>query len=275
MAGAKRKCKAEVRRVIMRRLAAIGVFAAAAFLTTAPAQAAVVQSMDIKVKVAKGDKNKKTGGATLRTTFKISDETGAKPPPLTHTTIRFPKGGKMNSKLFKKCKLANLKTKGPTKGCPKQSLIGKGTGHGDARPFIADIRGEVKLFNGESKGSNPTLLIWALPEIGPIIYSLAEFRDDPAGPYGVRMINRTPRNIIPLNPQPPMIYLSLRLGAKITKTKRVRVGRRGSRRTVKRRVTYNYLENPSKCSGSWKWRLDVEYENGEKLQPTDTVRCRK
>src|SRR5438105_4175277 len=90
------------------------------------AQASVTQSVDFTVKYNRADRHKSRGGLTLRTVLRIADATGAKPPPLTNTTLRFPKGAVVNARFFKRCSLVTLARRGPS-GCPRDSKIGSGT----------------------------------------------------------------------------------------------------------------------------------------------------
>src|SRR5688572_21399384 len=107
---------------------------AAAFVVVTVAQAAVTESVEFTVKVVKADKKKRFGGLTIRTVLRVNDDSGVKPVPLTKTTLRFPKGAKVNARFFKKCSRSALETRGPS-GCPAASKIGAGSAIGDARPI--------------------------------------------------------------------------------------------------------------------------------------------
>jgi hypothetical protein len=53
--------------------------------------------------------------------------------------------------------------------------------------------------------------------------------------------------------------VELRVGARRTVRKKVTVRRNGKRRRVTKRFTYSFLTNPRTCTGSWPYRLRVEY----------------
>jgi len=96
----------------IRLLTAFGLAAATSLLGLAVAQAAVTETVEFTIKVAKGDKQKRNGGLTVRTVFRVQDDTGIKPIPLTKTTLRFPKGAKVNAKYFK-ADVRRLRRSGP------------------------------------------------------------------------------------------------------------------------------------------------------------------
>lgn len=53
--------------------------------------------------------------------------------------------------------------------------------------------------------------------------------------------------------------VELRVGARRTVRRKVTVRRNGVRRRVTKRFTYSFLTNPRTCTGSWPYRLRVEY----------------
>jgi hypothetical protein len=53
--------------------------------------------------------------------------------------------------------------------------------------------------------------------------------------------------------------VQLRIGAKRTVKRKVTVRRNGKRRRAVKRVRYSLLTNPRTCTGSWPYRLRVEY----------------
>ena len=55
--------------------------------------------------------------------------------------------------------------------------------------------------------------------------------------------------------------VEMRVGASRVVRKRVTVRRNGQRRRVIKRVRYSFLTNPRTCTGSWPYRLRVEYPN--------------
>ena len=98
-----------------------------------------------------------------------TDDTAPAPRRLTHTTLRFPKGAVVNARFFPKCNPARLRQQGP-KGCPRRSRIGSGRAIGVAPPIVTDdVNAKVTLFNGTLQGGNPTIIIYAVPDLGPVM----------------------------------------------------------------------------------------------------------
>jgi hypothetical protein len=233
----------------MRRTLVIGLMAVGALFTLAAvALATVTQSVDFKVKVVKKDRHKSHGGLTLRTTFRVADDTGAKPPPLTNTTLRFPKGAALNAKYFKKCSVTVLQSKGPS-GCPKASLIGKGTATGDARPIIADVKAKITLFNGRSASGDPSIIVYAEPEISAPFAVQGSIKRQKSGPYGyVLSVDVPPIPTLPGQPNASVVFFDATTLDKTVKRK----GR-----------LIHYIEGPILCDGTY-FLLDgtFTYEGG-------------
>jgi len=205
-------------------------------LALAVAQAAVTESVDFTVKVVKGEKKKRTGGLTVRTVFRVQDDTGVKPIPLTKTTLRFPKGSKVNAKYFKKCSRSKLETKGPS-GCPAASKIGTGTALGDARPIIADVKTKITMFNGQPANGNPTILIYAVPDISSPLTIQAELKRPRSGPYGLILEANVPT--IPTLPNQPNASVTFFDATTLDRT----VKRKGHK--------IHYIEGPIVCDGTY------------------------
>lgn len=251
----------------MRKTLVIGLLAVAVPLTgAAGAQATVTQSVDFTVKAVKKDRNKTRGGLTLRTTLRIADDTGAKPPPVTNTTLRFPKGAALNARYFKRCSVSTLQSKGPS-GCPTASVIGKGTATGDARPIIAEVKAKVTLFNGQPVSGNPTIVIYAQPEISAPIVIQGEIKRQRSGRYGyVLSVDIPPIPTLPGQPNASVVFFD---ATTLDKTVR-RKGRR-----------IHYIEGPILCDGTF-FLLDgaFTYEGGitntvyERFTLTGGPRCR-
>jgi hypothetical protein len=234
----------------MRKMLVIGLLAVAPLLTGAlDALATVTQTVDFTVKVAKKDRHKSHGGLTLRTAFKISDSTGAKPPPVTNTTLRFPKGAGVNAKYFKKCSASALQSKGPS-GCSKASIIGKGTASADARPIIAAVNAKITLYNGQPVGGNPSIIVYAQPEISAPIVIQGALKPQPKGsPYGyVLSVDVPPIPTLPGQPNASVVSFDATTLDKTVKRK----GR-----------LIHYIEGPILCTGTY-FLLDgaFTYEGG-------------
>ena len=220
----------------IRLLAAFGLAAATSLAGLAVAQAAVTETVEFTIKVAKGDKQKRNGGLTVRTVFRVQDDTGIKPIPLTKTTLRFPKGAKINAKYFKKCSRTTLETKGPS-GCPAASKIGSGSALGDARPIISDVKTKITMFNGQPANGNSTILIYAVPDISSPLTIQAELKRQRSGPYGYVLEADVPT--IPTLPNQPNASVTFFDATTLDRT----VKRKGRK--------IHYIEGPIVCDGTY------------------------
>jgi hypothetical protein len=220
----------------MRSLLVLAAFALVAFCSGGVAQAALVQSVDFAAKVVRADKNKKRGGLTLRTTLRISDDSGAKPPPLTRTVLRFPKGAVLNARYFKQCSRSALESRGAS-ACPASSKIGAGTARGDARPIVGNVDAKITLFNGKPVSGNPTILIYAVPDISSPITIQGVLEYQRSGRYGyVLDVNIPPIPTLPGQPNASVVFFD---ATTLDRT----VRRRGRR--------IHYIEGPVVCNGTF------------------------
>jgi hypothetical protein len=224
--------------------------AAAIVVGTTIARAAVSETVDFTIKVAKADKKKRFGGLTVRTRFTVTDDTGVKPVPLTKTTLRFPKGAKVNAKYFKKCSRSALESKGPA-GCPSASKIGSGSAIGDAKPIIADVKTKITMFNGRPVNGNPTILIYAVPDISSPLTIQAELKRQRSGNYGYVLEADVPTiPTLPGQPNASVVFFDATTLDKTVKRKRRKL---------------HYIEGPIVCNGTY-LLLDgtFDYEDGTK-----------
>ncbi len=180
-----------------------------------------------------------------------------KASPVFKTVVHLPKGTKLGYRHFRTCNPAKLEAKG-VKGCSKKSRIGKGTLTADGRPVVeTPVQGSVTAFNGTHR----RYLLYVIPELSSPIVLVGKLS-------GTKLTIPVPAvPTLPGQPNATLTRFQVKTGGKVRKTVR-RHGR-------KRRVTYQYLSNPRRCKGHWKWKFDFTYENGEHLSPTDSVRCRK
>jgi hypothetical protein len=220
----------------VRLLIALAIATGTVLLGLAVAQAAVTESVDFTVKVVKGEKKKRSGGLTVRTVFRVQDDSGVKPIPLTKTTLRFPKGSKVNAKYFKKCSRATLETKGPS-GCPAASKVGTGTALGDARPIISDVKTKITMYNGQPVNGNPTILIYAVPDISSPLTIQAELKRQRSGPYGLVLEADVPT--IPTLPGQPNASVTFFDATTLDRT----IKRKGRK--------IHYIEGPIVCDGTY------------------------
>jgi hypothetical protein len=202
------------------------------------AQATPTESLDFTIKLSHVDRKKGTAALTLRTAFKITDTGGGRPPALTNTTLRFPKGAAVNARYFKRCNPDRLTAKGVS-GCPSASIIGKGKAQGDARPIVNDpIDAKITMFNGQPRNGNPTIIIYAVPEISSPITIVGELKRQPkSSNYGYVLSVDVPP--IPTLPGQPNASVSFFDATTLDKT----VRRRGR--------TIHYIQGPVICNGTF------------------------
>jgi hypothetical protein len=219
--------------------------AALALLIVAPvARAVTTQTVEFKAKYSKRDRNKARGGISLRTIINISDPGAPAPLQLSHTTLRFPKGAVVNARYFPKCKLDSLRQKGP-RACPKGSKLGSGRSRGAAPPIIASVDAKVTLYNGEPAGRSPTVIIYAVPDIGPILTIPGVMKaGGPSSNYGyVLDVDVPPIKTLPSAPDASVTFFDATV----------------LDRTVRRRGrTIHYIDAPVQCNGTF-FLLDGEF----------------
>jgi hypothetical protein len=222
----------------MRKTLATVVAGTLGLTGIATAQAAPTETLDFGVKVVRADRKKRFGALTVRTAFRITDTSGSRPPALTNTTLRFPKGAVINARYFKRCSPNRLTTSG-VKGCPSASIIGKGKAQGDARPIVNDpIDAKITMFNGQPRNGNPTIVIYAVPEISSPIVIVGEFKRQPRGSnYGYVLSVDVPP--IPTLPGQPNASVSFFDATTLDKTVR-RKGRK-----------IHYIQGPIVCDGTF------------------------
>jgi hypothetical protein len=221
-----------VRRIL---LTSAGALVAASMIAPA-APAVTTQEISFHGKYAKRDRNKTRGGLSLRTTFSITDPGAPAPLQLERTVLRFPKGATLNGRFFPKCTVAILQTKGP-RGCPGGSRIGGGRARGAAPPIVDSVAAKVTLFNGPAVGRNPSLIIYSLPDLGPVLIQSGTLRSDRSGRYGyVLSIDIPPIKTLPSAPDASVTFFDATVN-------NISVRRRGRR--------INYIDSPVLCNGTF------------------------
>jgi hypothetical protein len=235
----------------MRRALIVCAPALVAALVLVPAAAAVTtQSLEFHGKYSKRDRHKVRGGLSLRTTFSITDPSAPAPLQLSRTLLRFPKGAVVNGRYFPKCRLAVLQSKGP-RGCPKGSKLGGGTARGAAPPIVASVNAKVTLFNGPTVGGNPQLIIYSLPDLGPVLVMSGVLKPDRGGNYGYQLsVDVPPIKTLPSAPDASVTFFDA--------TVRDATVRRKHR-------TIHYIDSPVLCDGTY-FLLDgaFTYANGQR-----------
>jgi hypothetical protein len=220
----------------------------AALAVPAPAPAVTTQSVEFQVRYSGGARHKDRAGTSLRTILRISDPAAIAPLRLTRTVLRFPKGSVTNGRFFPKCNPAALQARGPS-ACPKGSLLGKGIGRGSAPPFVNVVNAKVSLYNGTLSGGNQRILIYSVPDIGPVLVFTGVLRKVKGPRYGYELDTPIPR--IPTLPNQPDAAVTF-FDATV---RDLTVRRRGR--------TIHYIDSPVVCSGTF-FMLDgaFSYQGG-------------
>jgi hypothetical protein len=233
-----------------------------AAVATPAASAVTTQDVSFHGRYAKRDRHKARAGLALRTRFTITDPSAPAPLQLDRTTLRFPRGAVVNGRYFPKCKFTALQRRGP-RGCPKRSKLGGGTAKGAAPPIVDSVAAKVTLFNGVPVGRDPTLLIYVLPDLGPVI-ALEGVLKRGSGRYGyVLTVDVPPIKTLPSAPDASTTFFD-------TTVRNLHI-RRGKR---------SYIDSPVLCNGTY-FLLDgtFTYRGGitntvlEKFTLTGGPRC--
>ena len=221
----------------MRRILLTLAGALVAASTIAPqAPAVTTQEIAFHGKFAKRDRNKVRGGLSLRTTFTITDPAAPAPLQLERTLLRFPKGARVNGRFFPKCTVAILQRRGP-RGCPRGSRLGGGRARGAAPPIVDSVAAKVTLFNGPAVGGNSSLIIYSLPDLGPVLIQSGVLRPDRRGRYGyVLSVDIPPIKTLPSAPDASVTFFDATVNNRS-------VRRRGRR--------INYIDSPVLCNGTF------------------------
>jgi hypothetical protein len=186
--------------------------------------------------------NKANKPAALAVDIKSSDPAAEQPPIMNRIVIKFDKGGKFDSKRFKRCKLASLQAKGP-KGCPSASKIGTGAGIGMAKPVVTD---PVNVF----------------PDLGPTFVSVGKI-SKPGGRYTLDF-NIPPIKTLPSAPDASVVSVK-------TKTPIKKV----TKRSGKRKKKYYLIVAPKTCKGTWKGTGTFYFTTGQTLTVPFSQKCKK
>lgn len=264
----------------------IGMAIVLALALASVAYAVIVQEGDITIKPNKTSTKKKLVNAKLRVQFNMHDDTGVKPPALKKVTIRLNKDGKYNGRYLKhKCQLPKLFVEGPNRSC-KKAIIGRGTADADARPFLESVFATVFVFHADftkcdlahqkvdgqvpcrtksksaSNRNRDLIIVYAIPDIGPVVYTLGTVTKKRMGKYGYEMVYWVP--IIPTLPNKPLASV-VEFDA-TTYKKWVKKG--------KKKVPL--IQTPTTCKkGKWWGQITFTYRNGETASGEASKPCKK
>jgi hypothetical protein len=255
-------------------LVALLVLAAATVTLTAVAYGALVQTFDVTPRPNKASKKHKPRSISLGIDLGVTDDTGAKPSPLTKTVMRFNKGGQYNARYLPKCSAQKLASEGPS-ACPKRSRIGSGSATADARPVLTNVNATLTIFNGgRSKGADRVIL-YAVPEISSPITLVGTVKKKRKGRYDyVLTFDVPPIPTLPGQPNASVTSVKTKTFRRIVKHKRIRVRRHGQVR--RRTVRLPLIAAPRVCKHK-KWYAEgtFVYESGQTIKKTISTRCRR
>ena len=142
----------------------------------------------------------------------------------------------VNARFFPKCDPKQLETRG-AKGCSSRSVVGRGKAQADARPIVSDlVNAVITLYNGKPRNGNPTIVIYAVPDLSSPLAIVGELKRD-RGRYGYVLDVDVP--VIPTLPGQPNAAVSSFDATTIDRT----VRRRGK--------LIHYIEGPVLCNGTF------------------------
>jgi hypothetical protein len=230
-------------------LAGLVALTAAAIADQAgPSPSGQTQTLDAVHSPNKASKKKKKVGTKVKISLSLKKADGTQPSPTTRSVVTLPKGMGLNYTKFETCDQAKLVASGPS-GCSKKSKVGSGRLTAGAEPVIPSVNGTVTAFNGKNK----TYLLYVVPEISSPLVIPGKLKGNVLD-FTVPLVPT-----LPGQPNATLTFFEVSTGGKTKKGKK----------------TINYLENPTKCSGGYLWKIAFTYENGESLAPTDSAPCKK
>jgi hypothetical protein len=247
-----------------------------------------------------------SGGYTVIFESRLSETTGALPPPLTASSIRLPAGAKLNREVLKRRYLCSytkiqqaLTTRGyagAKKAC-KHAQVGFGNADADLRlvpgaPPI--VPGTFDMFLGKGSGKNAVAALIILArsdQSSPIVQNAApiikdfkqvfpplNFINDPSadGRFGYRLILPTgPLGGININ-IPIVRVKATTKGLTVTK-KKTSCTKRKRGKCVKKKVTkkkiFWFNRPPCPASGELHFRSEYTFEGIGDLAAEDKVPC--
>lgn len=217
--------------------------AAVALVLPAPGAAATSEQVEFSAKYSKRDRNKARGGISLRTRFTITDPAAPAPLQLTKTVLRFPKGARVNGRFFPRCNANALRARGP-KACPRGSQLGSGTARGAAPPIVDNVNAKITLYNGSAGGSRSSVIIYSVPDLGPIMTMEGVVQPGGRSPYGyVLSVDVPPIKTLPSAPDASVTFFD-------ATTRDLTTRRRGR--------TIHYIDGPVLCDGTF-FLLDGQF----------------
>jgi hypothetical protein len=151
----------------MRKLAVLPAALAAAAVVAAPAMAQVPETTftaKVNVTPKKAGTKKKPNGHQLSGSLKFKTVTqGVEPPIITGGDFLIPKGGVWGGGKYKTCSGAKMRRAQSTDVCPKESIVGSGSGvafadNVDAAPDVVFVNGGKSTLWAFTTLYNPALV---------------------------------------------------------------------------------------------------------------------
>ena len=229
-------------------VALVAITAAAIAGEAGPSPSGQIQGLEASHSPNKASKKKKKVGTKAKVTLNLKKQDGTQPSPTIDAIVTLPPGMGLNYTKFTTCDINKLKANGPS-GCPSKSKIGSGKLTAGAEPVIPSVQGTVTAFNGKNK----TYLLYVVPEISSPLVIPGKLKGKVLD-FDVPLVPT-----LPGQPNATLTFFEVTTGGKAKKGKK----------------RFNYLDNPTKCSGGYKWKIAFKYENGESLTPEDTATCKK
>lgn len=149
----------------------------------------------------------------------------------------------MNGRFFPRCKAAALRARGP-RACPRGSKLGSGTARGAAPPIVDSVNAKITLYNGSAGGRKSSVIIYSVPDLGPIMTMEGVIESGRGTPYGyVLSVDVPPIKTLPSAPDASVTFFD-------ATTRDLTVRRRGR--------TIHYIDSQVVCDGTF-FLLDGEF----------------
>jgi hypothetical protein len=230
-----------------------GVTLAAIGLTAATAQAGeptdMVQRLDVKISPSKSGTAKKPKAASINVVIQSPTEN---PATSDKVVVKFGKGVTFNNRAFPTCSLAKINATRSLSGCPKGSIVGKGTARALGLVGQTRVPSTLKVTAVNSPGNQLQLFVEtntpitvAAPITGRLVKS--------SGPYGYQLNVQIPdelQEIIPGTAWAPLTYFQVRVQATTT------VKRGG------KRVSVPYVATTKCPKGGWPFTSTYTFDQG-------------
>jgi len=211
----------------------------------------MVQELNVKITPAKAGTAKKPKPAQIE--VNIQSPT---PEPATTESVKvfFGKGLRFNNTKFPTCSLASIKSSKSIAGCPKGSIVGKGSAR--AIGFLGGSQVPESLSVTAINSTNNSLLLWLngtapLPLSDALVGKLVKA----SGQYGYRLDVTIPKNLREVLPgtYAPLVFFNVKVKATTT----VKQGKGKKAKKVK----VNYVETTSCPKGGWPFKADFTFDS--------------